>query len=64
MSAPFLRVPVRLTEAELEHVARIAALKGMSVSDMLREAAGFAPEADVRARDLRPDPRHLHLVTL
>ncbi len=58
--SPFCLVPVRLTDAELEHVARLAAMKGQDVSDVLREAAGFAPEADVRARDLR----HLCLVKL
>jgi uncharacterized protein (DUF1778 family) len=43
-----VEVAVRLTEAELELVQRLAALKGQSVSDMIREASSFGPESALR----------------
>jgi Ribbon-helix-helix protein, copG family len=53
-------VGVRLSEDELAHVERLAAMKGQGVSDLLREAVGFVPECDMRT--YRPADRHLHLV--
>jgi Ribbon-helix-helix protein, copG family len=40
-----VEVTVRLTEAELGLVQRLAALKDQSVSDMIREASNFVPES-------------------
>ena len=49
---------VRLSKDEFVHVERLAAMKGQSVSDLLREAAGFVAECDIRAyqpnRQLHP----------
>jgi hypothetical protein len=52
-------VAVHLTQGELDHVAQLAAMKDQTVSDVLREAMRFTPEADIRVS--RPE-RHLHLV--
>jgi hypothetical protein len=60
MTGPeMVEMPLRFTEHEREHVERLAAMKGQTVSDLLREASGFVPESDIRVS--RPE-RHLRPV--
>ena len=40
-----VEVAVRLTEVELGLVTRLAALKGQTVSDVIREGSSFVPES-------------------
>jgi hypothetical protein len=50
-----VEVPVRLTEGELGLVQRLAALKGQTVSDVIREASSFVPESALRPVQV-PEP--------
>lgn len=43
-----VEVAVRLTEAELGLVQRLAALKSQTVSDVIREGSSFVPESALR----------------
>jgi hypothetical protein len=53
-------IVVRVGDAEYAHIEAIARMRGMSMSDLAREALGLVPESD--ARDWPPPERNLRLV--